>query len=146
MSRAFLKLHYDLLKNPEYQRFMGTPANVTYTLMLSHLYRPNRDSWSNHPLLAFYEFGWLVTDVTVRQLAKEQPGRSVGAIHRDIRRLEAMELLHGYALDEGQRRIYVLGRWGYVEDDARVGRGRTRDRWEFLYVDRIFGGLEVPWG
>lgn len=145
MSRAFLKLHYDLLKSPDYQAFFASPANITYTFMLSHVYRPNRDSWGNHPLRPFYDHGWLVTDVSVKQLAGEQPKRSRQAIMRDIERLESMGLLHTYQ-SPGMRNLYVLGRWGWVDDDRRISRrGRSQDRWEFFYVDNIFGGIELPW-
>lgn len=146
MSRAFLKLHYDLLKSPDYQAFFASPANITYTFMLSHVYRPNRDSWSNHPLRPFYDFGWLVTDVTIKQLAGEQPSRSRQAIMRDIARLDDMGLVDVYP-SSGERNLYVLGRWGWVERDDRLGRRtRPQDRWEHFYVDNIFGGIEVPWG
>lgn len=144
MSRAFLKLHYDLLKSPEYQAFFASPVNITYTFMLSHLYRPNRDSWDNHRLRPFYDHGWLVTDVSINQLAKEQPRRGRNAIMRDIAKLDEMMLLDIYQTP-GERNLYVLGTWGWTEPD-REFRRRPKERWEYFYVDRIFAGIEAPWG
>lgn len=143
-TRTFFRLHYDLMASPAYRAFFATTANLTYTLLLSHVYRPTRTSDPRHALRPFYDVGWLCTQISLRDLAREYPERGRTGIERDIRHLEKLQLLHTYDLQDNSPTLYVLGRWGWVEPDDRLRRS-GRDRWEFFYVDHIFGNEELPW-
>lgn len=135
MARTFFKLHYDLLQDSGYRRFMQTPANVTYTLLLAHVYVPPKHGPFDHELLNFYNEGWLVCRVSVRELAKEFPERHYSSISRDILALEAQGLIEIYEWEKGKTPLIKLGSWQkYRHPDGR---------WQTIhvyYIDTIFGG------
>jgi hypothetical protein len=142
MSRQFIKLHVDLLDNPDYRAFFVTPANLVYMAILEEVFRADLrhpERFKQHELYGFWKEGWLCTRISSRQIHRRIPERSQASIQRDIKTLEEMGLLDTYPWPAAGAPLIQIGFWQWATSPS--GRKLYNEVW---YVDRVFSDEYYP--
>ena len=124
-NRQFILLDFEDLDNPDFMRFVRSPAFSAYLIMRRYIWRS--DKLHSLHLHEYYAKGLLACGLSREKLAQVLGGVSPRQVTRDIKALVKLGIVK--SINTGHGNIFILGRWALDSEDNVY--------YEYFFLDKL---------